>query len=1002
MILVCVQNTNAQTLPPGFNENMAKKELEKRGLSEEDVRQKMKTKGFDVDNIDPNRLPQFQKALEETIAELEAAKTAPVPAAQTNEPKESPTIQETLGTQAEQISDEIIEKVEEGTPLEEAINEELLDVPAGLPSATIFGQHIFRNRTIKIYRQADDIKAPDNYVLGSGDELVVSIWGASVLEETHTISSSGYIKPSNLPRIYLKGIAFGKAKELIKRRYGLAYSFGDGSFEVGIKYSRTISVNITGEVINPGSYSLPAINTAFNALMASDGPNDIGSIRNIKLIRPGSPQQRIDIYEYLFNPASSDKFYLQDGDFIFVPVAEKVVSISGAIKRPFRYELLESENLMKLIEYAGGLKDNTYKETIQIKRFVEDEEVIIDVRLNDLIQAGGDYALSSGDRIELKTIPTSVQNFATISGAVDLPGEYEIFPAMRLSDIIDKGVLSLGAREDIAYLIKTSPDSKVTYQKIDLAQILSDNNSPENRIIEPKDRILLLRQSQFVDVRKVKIDGAVRASGEYNYTEDGGMRISDLINISGGLQLNAADFGFLYRQNESDGSLEYLRVDLTSLIQNESSAENLILKPNDLLRILNKEYFSDQGSINISGAVRNPGEYKYDPSLNLFDLLTLAGGLKLDATEFAYLYRSDPTKEKIREYIKLNISDFDINNNVIENVPLFPGDVINVFSKGYYLDNANIKISGLVRNPGQYEYDPSLSLTDLLTLSGGIKMEGATNRIEISRLIIENNQPTQTIVANVEVNDQFEIISGKEITLEPYDQIFVRAVPGFEFQKNIQIRGEVLYPGEYPIITDDEKIGSVITRAGGLTPEAFPPGATLLRSEDGIGYIVTRLDEVLRNRNSKFNMTLKAGDIIEIPKTKDIVSLQGAINAREIYSERLINEGKVNIAFHGKRSAKWYVNEYAGGFEENASKKSIYVEHPNGEIQTTKDFLFFKSYPKVRPGSVVSVGVKSPKEQKGDKPQQTNEKIDWGQVVSESLAQVTAVLTLIVLLQRVN
>ena len=896
-------------IPPQINERIAREELQKRGISEDAVRKRMQEKGFDVDNIDPDRIPQFQQALEETIAELEAEAEGAVQ--DIVEEVSEKAADEAVQNQAAEATQEIAEKVEEGVPIQEAISEELLDAQPDLPPAALFGQHIFRNKSIKVYRQAEDIKAPDSYILGPGDELVVSIWGASVLEETHTISRAGYIKPKNIPRIYLKGISFGKAKELLLRRYGLAYSFGAGDFEIGLKYSRTISVNITGEIINPGTFALPAINTAFNALMAADGPNNLGSVRNIKLVRAGSPQQIIDIYEYLFNPGTSDKFYLQEGDFIFVPVAQKIVSISGAIKRPYKYELLEQENLIKVIEYAGGLKDNAYRGNIQIRRYVNDEQVIIDVDLNNLLNNNGDYMLHSGDQISIKEIPTPVQQFATISGAVDLPGTYDLEEGMKISNLIEKGVLSKNARQDIGYLIKTSTDGQVTYRQIDLAAILNNPSLPVNVALEPQDRILILSSGRYIDRRAVNIEGAVRAPGRYTYTLSSGMQLTDLITLAGGLQPDATDFAYIYRNDESDGrTQQYLRVNLSAAIANPDSPQNIAIQSNDRVRVL---------------------------------------------------------------------------------------------SKNYFLEDAFVSISGAIKNPGQYRFDSTLALKDVLTLAGGLTLAGASNRIEISRLMIQNNEPTKTIVASIEINDDFEIISGtRELQLQPFDQIFVRYVPGFELQKNVTISGEVNYPGVYPILANNEKLSSLIDRAGGLTLEAFPEGAVLYRNEDGIGYIVTELDEALENQRSPFNLVLKEGDVLEIPKTKDIVSMQGAIDAYEVYSDEIINQGRINVAFQGSRNAKWYVNEYGGGLSENASKKKISVEHPNGQIEKTKDFLLFKAYPKVRPGSKVYVGVKPPREEKRREDGTGGEDIDWAKVVSDTMAQVTAVLTLIVLLQRVN
>ena len=165
--------------------------------------------------------------------------------------------------------------------IEETIAEEIVEEKNELAPSPIFGQHIFRNKSIKLYRQSQDVKPPDSYVLGTGDIIAISIWGASQTADIFEINKSGFISPSAMPRIYLKGISLGKAKELLFQRYSQFYRFRKEEFEVSVNYSRTITVNIVGEVINFGSFTIPATNTAFNALVASGGPSDIGSVREI-------------------------------------------------------------------------------------------------------------------------------------------------------------------------------------------------------------------------------------------------------------------------------------------------------------------------------------------------------------------------------------------------------------------------------------------------------------------------------------------------------------------------------------------------------------------------------------------------------------------------------------------------------------------------------------------------------------------------------------------------
>jgi len=435
----------------------------------------------------------------------------------------------------------------------------------------------------------------------------------------------------------------------------------------------------------------------------------------------------------------------------------------------------------------------------------------------------------------------------------------------------------------------------------------------------------------------------------------------------------------------------------------ENANDNMSLQPKDRLIVFSKEKYLDKYDISIDGAVRFPSKYEFDPSekLTVEDLIILGGGLRKDATDFAYIYRTKPDNTKAKEYIRFDIKNAIENPDSPDNIVLQPNDQIQVFSKLTYIDEFSINVTGEVRNPGQYQYHESLTLKDVLLLSGGLKIMASSNRVDIFRTIINKNESTKTVVATIEVDENFEITSGNNFTLEPFDQIVVRSVPEFELQRFVQIEGEVKYPGGYAILEDNEKLLSLIKRAGDLTGEAFPEGATLYREDGGTGYIVLRLDETLKNPKDRHNFILKEGDIISIPKRKDLVTISGAIRAAEVLPSEVVGAGKINVAYHPGKRAKWYVDEYAAGIGKDGRSKLITVEYANGEIKRTKNYLLFKVHPKVKEGSIVRVGVKPPKppRQQGER---GTKKIDWGDVLADSVAQATAILSLILLVERVN
>ena len=893
---------------PPVTEQQAKAELEKLGVDEDLMRQKLLERGIDIDNVDqtnPARLLEVQKAIEEVLAEIEAEKTADTAPLQVN-PNPQPVPEQIIVDSTEAAIQELKE-----TDYEEDVAERLVDeFQEDLPPSIIFGQHVFRDKSIKLYRQSEDIKPPDSYILGVGDIVAISIWGDSQESGVYEINKSGFIKPNQMPRIYLKGISYGKAKELLQARYNSYYRFRPEEFEVTINYSRTITVNIVGEALNYGSFTLPAINTAFNALVAAGGPSDIGSVRNIQLIRAGEQPKRIDIYEYLLNPSIQNEYYLQENDYIHIPVADRLVSISGAVKKAYTFELARGEDLKKIIEFAGGFTDDAYKGIIQIKRFVNDEEVIIDVDYRTLENTNKDFQLLSGDFVQVRTIAKPYKNFIEISGAVEFPGRFELTPDMKLKDLISKAVLNEEARTDVAFLQRSNLDGTVRYERINLETIINAPNSASNLDLKPKDNLIIYTKSRYVDDAEFSVLGAVRRPIKIPYSVGKEIKVDDAVLLAGGLTSDATDFAYIKRVDANNSKkTSYIRVDIKNAVLNPGSPENLVLEPNDELKIYSTEIFTDEASIQVSGAVRKPGEFIYANNFSLKDILSMAGGLKLEA---------------------------------------------------------------------------------------------AQSRVEVFRVVFKDDQPTETIIATLEVDDDLNIVSnGGDFQLAPFDLVVVRRVPEFELQNVITINGEVAYPGPYPLMDDNERLLSIINRSGGLTKEAFAGGATLYREEDNTGYIVVELDDVLKDKTSRSNFILKAGDIIDIPKHRDLVTIKGATKANELYPEKVVQGGKINVAFRKGKSAKWYVDNYAAGVGDNGQRKRITVEHPNGEIERTKSFLFFKDYPSVREGSIVTVGVKPPKKKK-DRNGAPKEDVNWGRTLADGLAQATAILSLILLVQQIN
>ena len=904
----------APVMSQSITEQAAKEELARRGLADQEnrIKAELLEQGIDINNVDvnnPAEVARVQAALEAIIDKIEQEKSAAMGVSNANNTDNPSEPRGTIEGQSKLDDKEVIEAVKDGATVEEVISDQIRENEEGnLPKAITYGQHIFRSQSVKFYNKSSDAKAPSSYVLGPDDKVAISIWGLSVYNESFTISEDGFISPYPDVRIYLSGIKLSDAKSLVKSKMSRYVRFRDDDFDMSVLVARTINVNISGEVFNYGNFNVSALNNAFNALVAGGGPTDIGSVRNIQLKRSGESAKTLDIYKYIQDPIVGDDFFLHENDYIYVPVAKKLVTISGAINRSYRYELLPNETLSNLIDFAGGLKSNALSRNIQIERRVGDKLEIIDIDFD--LSTSKNIRLQNGDKITVQTVDSELEKVVTISGAVEVSGVFALTDNMTLVDLANKAKLKENAITKTVYLQRLNPDqATVRYEILDLRSALESPNGAANIKLQKGDNLTIKALSSFVDKASFEVTGSVRSEGEYPINANGGLRVSDAIFLSGGLTRDALDeYAYIYRKiSPTSADLEYVPVNLKEALFNPKSESNIEILPNDRLVIYNTSKFKESFFVQVGGEVRNPSQIKYGPSLRLQDALRLAGGLKLDS------------------------------------------------------------------NP---------------------------ERINVYRVDFSDVNETKVLAANLKINSDLTIEGGDKFELQPFDQIIVRRAPDFELLRNVDVIGEVKFPGTYVLTKDNTKILDILKDAGSVTDEAFIRGIKLFRAKDNVGYIIFDLEDAMKNPNSFNNIILQAGDRIELPKVNSLVSISGATKADELYTSDISGSGSQTFPYEEGKNAKYYIDKYAGGVNESGDKSRITVEYANGEVKKVKRFLFFRDYPDVKPGSRITVGYKPVKKENGPKGEKKD--VDWGGVLADSIAQATTVLSLILLLQSVD
>ena len=550
------------------------------------------------------------------------------------------------------------------------------------PKGRIFGQDIFRNQNISFFQKALDAKAPENYKVGSGDEISISVWGYNDFSETLEVDERGYISPSSYGRIYVKGITFKNMRSILKKKFSSFFDMQNSEIDVALSYSRVITVNIIGEVYNPGSYTIPAINTAFNALIAAGGPNQLGSVRNIYIKRDGVTIDSLDIYKFLFDPLKTNDIYLQDGDYLFIPPANNVVEMSGAINRPYTYEAKKGESVGDLIKYAGGFISTAFKDIITLKRLDYNNIKVYDIKQSDLFIEN----IQDGDQIIVNQISNKLSNLVTVDGDVGVSGEYEFTENETLLELLkrSKCITNKTFLEKV-YIIRVNDDRTKTHLSINLKAIIDNPSHKDNIQLKEFDVIRVLSIDDFDDDFNIVVKGAVRNAGKFNFGS--GMNLQAALILSGGLTQQAQGSRVeVSRIMEYDIETNKLKPRRT-VVKNikigddlvlSSDAEEFILQPFDQVFVRSNPDFEPAVNVTILGEVKYPGTYSIlRKNEKVSSLINRAGGL----TNYAYLdgvkmFRSFDIEMSIdNEFQEMNLS-----NELKESILNSP-DVANIYAE---------------------------------------------------------------------------------------------------------------------------------------------------------------------------------------------------------------------------------------------------------------------------------------------------------------------------------
>lgn len=611
-----------------------------------------------------------------------------------------------------------------------------------IKKSKVFGFDFFQNPKISFAPNVN-MPTPENYIVGTGDELIIDVWGAAENSFSQKIDNQGNINLNMIGKIRVGGLNFNEVKTKINSALRQIYSgisASEGSYNkvytsVSIGNVRTVKVNIIGEVQVPGTYSLNALSTLLNALYACGGPTETGSFRDIQLIRNGNKIATFDVYNFLLKGSQEGNLNLNDQDIIIVPPYKNQVEVKGNVKREGFYEIKDNENLATLIDFFGGFKANAYKDNLVIERIVGAKREVKEVSYSQ----ANTFIMKSGDKLTVQKLSDIYHNKISIGGAVYQPGNYAYTEGMSALDLINRaaGVLDQ-AHLERGLLFRTT--NRVDKQTLNFSvKDLLDKKI--NLPLQANDSLFIFSNDNIKNKQFVRIEGAVKNPRSIPFME--GLKAEDLIIMAGGF-IEGADASTIHlsRQVNDENFKTISEVQHISLSPDlKVSSGSVTLQPNDIITIRYQKGYSAQQLIKIEGEISFPGHYSIlTKDERISDFIERAGGI----TPYAYLkgatlirkMKDLSDKEQIKQLQELNNATNEIkiekigndneyrvginlekimkNKNSYQNLILKNEDILIIPS-----EKQTVEVKGLVLAPSLIQYEKGKTLKSYVNNAGG-------------------------------------------------------------------------------------------------------------------------------------------------------------------------------------------------------------------------------------------------------------------------------------------
>ncbi len=713
-----IQNIKVDDLSDAQIQNLMNR-AQAEGLSENDI--------YNVARSRSVPEAEIQK-LRDRIAQLSAPEEEPQPVAEEPEPK----------------------------PKEPAVRPE----PRKAGGSYYYGYEFFENNSDLTFATDLYTPVPEEYILGPRDEVTINIFGSSEKLYKEVVSETGYLVIQNIGPVFVAGLTMRQAESRVKARLARLYRDLAGEdpttfMNFSLSRIRNLKINIVGEVQRPGTYTVNALATVFNALYACGGPTKTGTLREIKVFRENKLIATVDYYEFLTGGVTRTNVTLQSGDLILVGANNGRVQISGQVRKPGYYEMKSDETFQKLLQYAGGFGDYAYSERIKVTRNTSREKVVSDLYKGQFEI----FNVKAGDTYEVGRVLDRYKSRVTIKGAVYRPGSYAMEPDMTVMKLLQKADgLRRNAFIDRATLIRTLDDLTTETVNVNIA-LIQKGESPDIAL-QQEDVLTILSVNDLKDEQYVKISGEVNRGGVYPFSL--GMTVQDLVFAAEGFSQPAdpMKIEIARRAKNPSGQVTHEVIQLgvkDGVLGSAANLEEVALSSFDHVFVRRNPNFFTERTVEVSGEVLYPGKYALlSETERISDVLKRSGGLAptayvegatiLRKTEFFASHHEITSRKEDLEYLVNTLDTTYITEadevriaeiyDELNNRYLFPEEddinlaanakrerLLTIARQNPFLDGVNIKrvesmaidLEKVFKNPGGPE-DIVLEDDDIITV----------------------------------------------------------------------------------------------------------------------------------------------------------------------------------------------------------------------------------------------------------------------------------------------